>query len=171
MMIIAENIVVTLSYQVRENNAVGLVVETMDVTYPFQFMFGTGALLPAFEKHITGLREGDAFSFTLTPDEAYGPVHTDNILDVPARIFQEGEVVQDDLLKEGQFVTLSDDLGESHNGKILSWNNELVTIDFNHIMAGKTLYFHGVVLHLRPASAEEVRRNHFIAHDGLRNQE
>lgn len=165
---IQEKRVVTLSYVVQENNAEGAIIETMDVNYPFRFMFGTGELLPGFEEQLRGLKEGESFAFTLPAEEAYGPVSDENIVDVPIDVFKVGGVLQEDLLEKGKFVSLTDEQGQSQNGKVLDWNDEHVTVDFNHAMAGKDLYFRGVVLNVREATTEEQARNNFVQDDGIR---
>lgn len=165
---IQEKRVVTLSYVVQENNAEGAIIETMDVNYPFKFMFGTGELLPGFEEELQGRKEGESFAFTLPAEKAYGPVREENIIDVPIDVFKVGGILQEELLEKGKFVSLTDDRGQSHNGKVLDWTEEQVTIDFNHAMAGKDLYFRGVILDVREATAEEQARNNYVEDDGVR---
>jgi len=165
---IQDKSVVTLSYVVQENDEKGAIIETMDVNYPFKFMFGTGELLPAFEEHLSGLKEGESFTFTLPAEKAYGPVLDENIINVPISVFKVGGVLQEELLEKGKFVSLTDDQGHTHNGKVLDWNEEQATVDFNHAMAGKTLYFRGVILNVREANAEEQARNNYVEDDGVR---
>ena len=156
--------IVSLSYTLREDNEYGPVLEVMDQHYPFKFYFGNGQLLPAFEVQLIGLSEGDGFEFTLSPEEAYGPIEQGNIVDVPKNVFSGNE----DLIEHGQFVALTDDLGQSHNGKVLSFTEDSVKVDFNHIMAGKTLFFKGVVLLVREASLEEKIRKSYVEVGGVR---
>ncbi len=160
--------VVTLSYTLRENNAQGTVLEVMDEIYPFKFYFGTGQLLPAFEEAIVGLPEGGAFEFLLSPAQAYGEVESGNIVDVPIDVFKVDGRLPDGLVEIGQYVALTDDLGQTHNGKILIATDDFVKVDFNHIMAGKTLHFKGVVLHIREATPEEQQRQSYVEAGGVR---
>ncbi len=164
-MIVEEQNIITIAYELRENDSSGPLLERMDHNWPFKFYFGTGKLLPAFEAELQGLEEGQSFAFTLPPEQAYGPVQEGNIIDVPRSAFRE---LGDNFLTEGNFVTLTDDLGEHHNGKILSWTEDSVKVDFNHEMAGKTLHFSGVVLNIREATVEEHIRKSYIEEDGLR---
>jgi len=50
-LIIEENRVVTLTYELRDGNANGELLERMDARYPFIFLFGTGKLLKSFEEN------------------------------------------------------------------------------------------------------------------------
>lgn len=162
--------IITLSYTLRENNAQGAILETMDRYYPFQFYFGGQQLLPAFEEQLEGLKEGDQFAFTLSPGEAYGPVQEENIIPVPRRIFDESPELSLDSLSPGDYVQLTDDQGVPHNGKLLAWDNKEVQIDFNHHMAGKTLYFSGVVLHIRAATQQEKSRRAYVETGGVHRE-
>jgi FKBP-type peptidyl-prolyl cis-trans isomerase SlyD len=160
--------IVSLTYVLREGGPEGQVLEVMDNTWPLVFLYGSGLMLSSFEERIKGLGEGEQFSFTLAADEAYGPVQEGNIVPVPLYVFQVKGVLQEHLTEPGGFVTLTDDLGDSHNGKVLERRKDSVVVDFNHALAGKDLHFDGEILHLRDASEEELRRNQYIETDGLR---
>lgn len=168
-MYIGKNKVVTLSYQLREGGADGPTLEIMDNNYPFEFLFGNGNLLPAFEANLLGLSEKENFEFLLTAEEAYGNPLLENIVDLDIELFRvDGEIAKH-LLEIGQYVALSDDRGQAHNGKVLSVNEATVKVDFNHAMVGKDLYFTGMVLNIRSAEIEEIQRGHHIPENGLRN--
>lgn len=165
-MIVEEQNIVTIAYDLRERDANGPLLERMDPNWPFKFYFGNGKLLHAFEQHLYGLEEGAPFEFTLSPEEAYGPVEEGNIIEVPRAAFQG---LGENVLIAGNYVTLTDDLGDAHNGKILSWTAENVKVDFNHEMAGRTLHFSGVILQVREATVDEHIRKNYIEEDGVRN--
>ena len=167
-MIVEEQNIITLSYELRNGGPQGELLERMDANYPFKFYFGSGRLLPAFEKQLEGLEEGQPFQFTLPPEQGYGPADPANILDLPRHAFQH---LGDNILTEGNFVTLTDDEGDAHNGRILSWTEETVKVDFNHAMTGKTLHFSGVVLNIRNATVDELIRKNYIEADGVRGWE
>lgn len=168
MNIIEEHQVVTLTYELREATSTGELLERMDANYPFIFLFGTGKLLKAFEDQLFGLGEEDAFEFILSPKQAYGPVHDRNMVDVPLQSFEIDGEIPPNMLVEGSFIALTNEEGQTYNGKILSWNEQTVKVDFNHAMAGKTLHFKGAVLNIRPATVDELIRKHYIEDDGVR---
>ncbi len=157
--------IVTISYELRDGNAEGPLLERMDANYPFKFYFGAGKLLPAFEKNLEGLSEGQSFSFILLPGDAYGMVKPDNIVNIPK---QNIENLGENYLTKGNYISLTDDNGQQFNGRILSWNDESVRVDFNHAMAGKTLHFSGVILNVREATVDEHIRKSYLEEDGLR---
>lgn len=155
-MTIQENSIVTVTYVLRENGPHGPSVEVVDRQYPFQFMFGKGKLLPAFESHLAGKQVGDSFSFTLSPEEAYGKHRKEEVIDVPIEIFNNSAEELKELVRVGYFLTLTDQSGQQRNGKVLAVGGETVQMDFNHAMAGKTLHFEGTILEVRPAREEEI---------------
>lgn len=168
-MIVEDYAVVTLSYELREDGPEGEILEVMNVHYPFRFFCGGDQLLPAFEEQLRGLSEGDAFEFILPPNLAYGDLDQDQVLDIPRGVFEEKDKGGlENLLIAGNFIQLTDEEGAQFNGKILSLNDELVKVDFNHAMAGKTLHFKGVVLNVRKATVDELIRKQVIEEDGVR---
>lgn len=162
-MTIDDHAIVTLTYEVRDGAPEGPLLERMDVNHPFHFMFGVGKMLPAWERRLYGLSSGTGFAFKLTPEDAYGVPTRESILQMPLHLFQnEREQLEPGLLVEGQFVTLTDADGKAINAKILRWDDEFVTLDANHALAGKTLYFSGAILHVRKATVDELIQRRYI---------
>lgn len=58
---IGEKTFVALSYQLKVD---GEVVETVTAESPLRFVYGTGFLLPAFEKQLEGLEPGGGFALS-----------------------------------------------------------------------------------------------------------
>ncbi len=162
--------IVTLTYEVRDGAPNGTLLERMDVNYPFVFMFGVGKMLPAWERRIYGLKSGVGFSFKLAPQDAYGVPDKAHILQMPLELFKnEREQIDPELLVEGQFVTLTDSEGKAVNAKVLKWDEREVTLDANHALAGKTLYFSGAVLNVREATVDELIQKRYIDLGGVRS--
>lgn len=164
---ITQGTVVRLTYELRENNAQGPLLERMDNYQPFEFLYGYKALLLKFEAELEGLTSGDTFSCTLSPEDAYGYPSPENIRTFSREIFERSSNMSLDTLHANDSVSLVDDGGVTHHGKIISKTDEEIPIDFNFIMAGKTLHFEGEILHVRPASAEERQRKHHYGSDGI----
>jgi len=168
-MIIEDHTIVTLTYEVRDGSENGPLMERMDVNYPFKFMFGVGKMLPAWERRIFGLKPGTGFAFKLSPEDAYGTASKDHVLTMPIHYFQDTNgTVDPTLLVAGQFVTLTGSDGKPVNAKILKWDDDNVTLDANHALAGKTLFFSGAVLDVRKPTVDELIQKRFIAEDGVR---
>lgn len=71
-----------------------------------------------------------------------------------------------DFLTVGSFITLMDNFGQEHLGRIHSYDSDSVKVDLNHAMAGKTLHFQGTILIIRPASEEELSHGHHHPQEG-----
>jgi FKBP-type peptidyl-prolyl cis-trans isomerase SlyD len=153
---ISENTVVALSYTLRENNVQGEVLEVTDEKRPLKFVYGSGMLLPDFESNVANLSDGDTFEFTLTADKSYGEVNPQAIIALSKDIFTVDGVLREDLLEIGNEIPMRNNEGMPLNGKVVSVDETNVTLDFNHPMAGKTLFFSGVVNEVREATADEV---------------
>lgn len=153
---VSENKVVALSYELKENDANGVILEVTGDATPLKFIYGSGMLLPDFESNVTGLKVGDAFSFTLTSEQAYGELNEQAIVKLSKDVFTVDGVVREDLLEIGNVIPMRNNDGMPLNGKVVTVDTTDVTLDFNHPMAGKTLFFSGSVLDIREATADEI---------------
>ena len=67
-------------------------------------------------------------------------------------------------MKVGNTLPMSDDQGNTMNGKVISYDDKNVKMDFNHPLAGQTLHFSGEVSEVREATAEEISHGHVHSH-------
>ena len=86
---------------------------------PLKFIFGTGAMLPAFEDALKGLEVGDKFDFSIAPADAYGEYVEDHVLDLPKNIFEVEGKFDSEIIKEGNTVPMMDSNGNRLNGSVL----------------------------------------------------
>ena len=159
-MTISENKVVTLVYQLRVDDNNGDVIETVEKDKPFVFLYGAGLMLPKFEEHLTNLKAGDDFEFTLQSEDAYGLATEEAVMDLPKNIFEvEGEI-EDGLLEEGNVIPMQNNEGNKFNGVVVEVKEDTVTMDFNHPLAGDNLHFKGNIIEVREATKEEIDQGH-----------
>lgn len=163
---IKNNTVVSITYDLKIGNAEGALVEKVEASAPFVFLFGAGGLLPEFEENLHGLTEGKAFEFSIESDNAYGPVQDEAIIELPINIFEVDGVIPEDLLVVGRYLTMQDHQGNPLRGRIEKIGLEQVTMDFNHPLAGADLHFKGGVLNVREASEEEIAHGHVHGEGG-----
>jgi FKBP-type peptidyl-prolyl cis-trans isomerase SlyD len=153
---ISDNKMVSLTYELRENDVNGRIIEVLDETRPLRFIFGTGKLLPVFESNINSLKTGDNFSFRLDSDAAYGEKREDMIINVPIHVFETDGVLNEDICKVGNEVPMSDSDGNPLTGVINEIGENFVKMDFNHPMAGIDLFFTGKIVDVREATDREI---------------
>ncbi len=153
---IAKDKVVSLNYRLFEDSAKGNKVEETYGGEPLTFIYGNGMMIPKFEEYIANLKAEDKFSFTLLPTEAYGEITAEAVVDVNKSIFEVDGKVDAELLKLGNAIPMKDSNGGRLDGIVKEVTEDKVKMDFNHPMAGKTLYFEGDVVEVRDATAEEL---------------
>ncbi|MBN1986888.1 MAG: FKBP-type peptidyl-prolyl cis-trans isomerase [Prolixibacteraceae bacterium] len=147
---------VTLTYDLRIDDENGEVIEQATEAQPLQFLYGAGVMLPKFETHLAGLREGEPFTIKLKKQDAYGEVNDDAVVELPKQVFLVDGNFDDELIKVGNMVPMMSSNGQRLNGLVLEVNDDTVKMDFNHPLAGEDLYFSGKVLEVREASEEEL---------------
>jgi len=135
-------------------------IETADVNHPLSFIFGSGMMIPGFEKGLEGKLKGDDFVFTIESIEAYGDQDSNAVIKLPIDIFKVDGVVDFNLLKIGNILPLNDNEGNVLNGMVKGYDEETVMMDFNHPLAGHQLHFSGRIQDVRDASAEEISHGH-----------
>jgi FKBP-type peptidyl-prolyl cis-trans isomerase SlyD len=159
---ISKNKVVTLTYKLSSNlpGDEKKHVETADSSSPLVFLFGSGMMIPGFEKNLEGKSNGDQFSFSIKSDDAYGAKDSSAIVQLPIDIFKVDGVVDLNLLQVGKILPLNDQDGNVLQGQVKSYDDKTVTMDFNHPLAGHELHFAGEIIGIREASPEEISHGH-----------
>ncbi len=153
---IEKNRMVSLIYELRENNNEGRVIEALEAENPLKFVFGTSRLLPEFESNISLLEKGDYFSFVLNSENAYGEKREDMIIDIPSTVFEKDGKIDEEICRIGNVVPMVDSEGHQITGVICEIGNSYVKMDFNHPMAGLTLSFTGKIIDVRSATDQEI---------------
>ncbi len=156
MLEIGRNSMVTLTYDLRVDDEKGEVVEQATEAQPLQFLYGAGVMLPKFESHLAGLKEGEPFTIKLNKNDAYGDVNEEAVVELPKHVFVVDGKFDDELIQIGNTVPMMSSNGQRLNGLVLELNDEIIKMDFNHPLAGEDLYFAGSVLGVREASDVEV---------------
>jgi len=166
---VTQNVVVSAIYQLRASAADSPVqdIEQVDESNPLVFIFGSGMMIPGFEKELDGLKAGDQFKFDIQPDDAYGFPDPEAIIKLPIEIFKQDDVIDLEILKVGNILPMSDNEGNMLRGKVLAFNDEEVTMDFNHPLAGMELHFNGAVLSVREATIDELAHGHVHGDGGV----
>ncbi|MDW7693512.1 peptidylprolyl isomerase [Flammeovirgaceae bacterium SG7u.111] len=158
-MIEGNNKVISLTYNLYKDTADGEMIESTEGKEPLVFLTGAGQMIPEFESSVVGLAVGEEFSFGIKSANAYGERSDDAVLDLPQDMFMnEGKMI--DEVQVGNILPLQDNQGNVHHARVLSINENTVTMDANHPLAGQDLYFTGSVLEVREATADEISHGH-----------
>ena len=141
--------VILLDYSVRLGT--GQVVEASLGKGPIEYLHGTGQILPALERALEGLREGEQASFSISPEDAYGARREDNLVSLPRAVFPA-----DVALEPGVSLFARASGGQSYPITVREVRGEFVLVDLNHPLAGERLYFEVNVRGVRPAGNQEL---------------
>ncbi len=132
---------VTLHFALKLDN--GDVVDSTFDKKPATFKVGDGNLLPGFEQAIYGLKAGDKRSLSISPEQGFGQGNPQNIQVMPRSQFQDME------LSEGLLVIFNDAANAELPGVVKAFDDNQVTIDFNHPLAGKALSFEVEIIEVK----------------------
>ena len=108
---------------------------------PARLRMGDGSLTSSFEQCLLGLQQGEAKSFTLAPEQAFGHSNPDNIYHLDRAKF--GAEVEP---KVGTIMIFDQPNGSELPGIIRAVEGMSVTVDFNHPLAGHTVTFEVEIL-------------------------
>lgn len=100
---------------------------------PLEFVTGIGRMIPGFDKAVIGMKKGDEKEISLKPEEAYGMPNPSYVQKVPRDKFPEE-------IKEGMQIGIQTPQGQIP-AIIKKVEENLVELDLNHPLAGKTLFF------------------------------
>jgi FKBP-type peptidyl-prolyl cis-trans isomerase SlyD len=136
---------VTLLYKLTYDNAEGELIEETTTEEPMSFSFGKGERLDAFEEKLAGKKGSEEFSFTLTPEQAYGEIQDELVVEYTKDSFLvEGEL-DEDFLQEGEWIEMTDDDENVFEGMIEENKVNTVLVNFNHPLAGESIHFKGII--------------------------
>jgi peptidylprolyl isomerase len=128
----------------------GQVFDTSEGKAPLEIPMGAGQMIPGFEAALMDMELGEKKSFTLSPDEAYGDHMAERIMDFPT------EQIPDDMDPQvGQTIGVSTSEGQQMPAIITHVDEEKVTLDLNHPLAGKSLTFDIEVVGINKESASQ----------------
>lgn len=158
-----QNKYISVSYQLYSIDANGSknLVEQTEQGRPFTFITGFGFSLDSFEQRIASMQQGEKFDFTLTPAEAFGEYYEEGVHKLAREeFFIDGKFDSANIFP-GAMITMKNEEGKHFMVRVTKVEDDGVTLDANHPLAGETLQFTGEVLENREASTEEIQ--HLIA--------
>jgi len=134
---------VTLHFAIKLES--GEVVDSTFDKSPATFKVGDGNLLPGFEQALYGLKAGDKRSIAIAPEHGFGQPNPQNVQVMPRGNFAGME------LAEGLLIIFNDAANTELPGVVKAFDEQQVTIDFNHPLAGKSLTFDVEIIDVQPA--------------------
>ncbi|QEM80555.1 FKBP-type peptidyl-prolyl cis-trans isomerase [Halomonas binhaiensis] len=141
---IDEGMEVTLHFTLKLED--GTVVDTTKDKTPATFQMGDGNLPPGFEHPLKGMAGGENGTFEIAPEHAFGQHNPQNIQRMKRDVFKDEEP------EIGTVMSFADANGDELPGVISEIEEDMVAVDFNHPLAGRTLTFEVEILGVKPAT-------------------
>jgi peptidylprolyl isomerase len=114
----------------------GMIFDKTEKCKPLEVQVGSGGLVEGFESAIVGMGQNEKKSFVLEPDEAYG--ERDERLE---RTFLRSSLPLSFEPFPGQVIVFMTENKRELPAIVKSVDDELLVVDFNHPLAGRSLLF------------------------------
>ena len=149
---IKKHLVVTIDYVVKNNE--GTVVDSRQETGPLVYLHGVHNIIPGLESELDGKSVGDKFSAIIEPEKAYGH-HDENMIQYVQR-----DLIGDPDITVGNVYHARDEEDRPFTVKVVEMDDDTVTLDGNHELAGVRLHFDVSIVDLREATEAEITHGH-----------
>lgn len=122
---------------------------------PLPYLHGHQNIVPGLEAGLDGKKVGDKLVVDVAPEDGYGVRHDEPPQPVPREAFPEGVELEPEM---SFFV-------EAPNGQpvqvfVASVEDDVVFLDTNHPLAGKTLHFDVEIVGVREPHPSELEHGH-----------
>jgi len=149
---ISPNKVVCIHYTLRDE--AGTVLDSSSGRAPLAYLHGRGNLVPGLEAALEGKSAGTSFEVAVAPEQGYGIRDERLVQIVPRTKFGDAAEITPGM----QFK--ANGSGGARVVTVMRVERDLVTVDANHPLAGKTLYFQVEITEIRRATREELTHGH-----------
>ncbi len=148
-MTVADNQVVSIEYELTEAGG-SEILDSNKGHGPLEFITGKGQIIPGLERQLYGLEKGESADIKVPASEAYGEYNPEAVDTLPKEQFAGLD------LKEGMQLYGQSEDGQTVQVTVKSFDENGVTIDYNHPLAGKDLMFSVTILDTREATPDEI---------------
>lgn len=151
-MTIKSGTVVTMHYTLKNKD--GQTIDSSEGRDPLTYLHGAQNIVEGLEKALEGMNAGDSVKAVVSPEEGYGVKRDDLLQTVPITQFDAP-----DRVKAGAEFQVETNQGV-RSISIKEVNGSDVVVDFNHPLAGETLFFDIDIVELRESTQEERDHGH-----------
>lgn len=116
---------------------------------PLVYIHGIGQIIPGLEKGLEGMNLGDSKKISVSPEEGYGVIDSEAFVEVPK------DNIPEEARKIGAQLQSTGENGEEFFPIVTEVKDDVLVLDFNHPMAGKTLNFDVKVTDIQETLAQE----------------
>ena len=149
--------VVEINYTLTDDK--GEVIDSAQGENTMVFIQGQNTIPPGLETEIQGKKVGDVFKAIVPPEQAYGAHDQSLVQSIPiaqfgpnAQNIQVGMMFQIPINNNGQMLLV----------KAIKVDDQEITLDANHQLAGKTLTFDVEIKSVREATLDELAKGNLV---------
>lgn len=150
---IQNNAVVSIHYTLT--NEAGEVIDSSEGKNPLKYLHGAGNIIPGLENELLDCVAGDSKKVTVQPKDGYGEKIDDLIQKLPHEAFSGIDTVEEGM----EFQAQGQD-GSVQYVVVTKVEDDGITIDGNHALAGQVLNFDVSVVEVREATETEIEHGH-----------
>jgi FKBP-type peptidyl-prolyl cis-trans isomerase SlpA len=121
----------------------GTVIDSAQQSGTWTYVHGHTKMPPGLAKGVEGLGIGDQVRLDLAPEDAFGALNPDAFHDVPKPRFPAS------VLQVGYAGEMPGPNGSIIPYRIHAINEETVTLDLNHPLAGERIIFEVTIIHVQ----------------------
>ncbi len=114
----------------------GTVFDTSEDGDPIEFTIGEGNVIPGFEEAVVGMSTGEKKTERIEADRAYGQHRPDMVFTI-----DRGQLPKGTNVAVGDFLKIGFTDGQNASVQVANLDDESITLDANHPLAGKDLTF------------------------------
>ena len=150
---ISNNKVVTIDYTLTDDD--GNLLDTSEGQSALSYLHGAGNIIPGLEGALAGKIAGEELAVAVAAQDGYGLRDDSRLQTIPRDMFPTTETIQPGMRfhaqsPEGGMLVVT----------VVGVDNDNITIDANHPLAGMNLNFNVKVVDVRNATAEELEHGH-----------
>ncbi|BCD98599.1 peptidylprolyl isomerase [Marinagarivorans cellulosilyticus] len=149
---IANDLAVAIHYTLTDES--GETIDSSAGAEPLTYLQGHANIIPGLERELEGCAVGDKKVVTVQPADGYGE-HDENLVQAVPREMFSGV----DSIEVGMEFQVQGPQGEQFV-EVTEVSEETITVDGNHVLAGKVLNFDVEVVDVREATQEELEHGH-----------
>ncbi len=151
-MTVKQDSVVTLHYTLKDDG--GEVIDSSASGAPLSYLHGHGHLIAGLERELHGKSAGDKLTVTIAPADGYGEYDKTLVEQIPRRALKGISSI-----KVGMRLRTQTAQG-LRTAIVTRVVGDIVTLDANHPLAGKSLNFEVEITDVRDATEEELSHGH-----------
>lgn len=141
---VASGMKVSIQYILKRDD--NTVIDANVGSAPLTYVHGFQQIIPGLEKALEGMAVGEGRQITVSPEEGYGVISQKAFVEVKKeQVPQQAQ----DALRVDAYVRGRDDSGNVFHARVAEIKDRTVLLDFNHPLAGETLFFEVKVLDIQ----------------------